>query len=258
MKYIKFEQQGHVALLTINRPEVLNALNEGVMRELSEITMKIQEMEDIHVMVITGEGRSFVAGADIGQMVNFSAVDAKAFSQHGNRVFIQIANGTKPVIAAINGFALGGGCELAMACDIRIASDKAKLGMPEVALGITPGFGGTQRMARIVGMSTAVDLILTGRIITAQEARDIGLVNHIYPADEMLNKAMEMAHLIASRPQVAVHQAKQSIRTGKQIDIHTAVAYEAESFGLCFSTEDQKDAMQAFIEKRKITDFKNR
>ena len=191
-------------------------------------------------------------------MANYSAVDAKRFSQHGNRTFTKIAYQVKPVIAAINGYALGGGCELAMCCDIRIASEKAKFGMPEVGLGITPGFGGTQRLARITGMSNAMDLILTGRIINAEEAREKGLVNHVYPHDELLEKAIELANLISSRPQVAVQQAKQSIRRGKHLDINTAVAYESEAFGLCFSTEDQNDAMQAFLEKRTMDKFKNK
>lgn len=258
MEFIQFEQRGNVGVITITRPEVLNALNDRLMKELFELFNAVEDQEDIHVLVITGAGRAFVAGADINQMAKFSAVDAKTFSQHGNNTFTKIAYCVKPVIAAVNGYALGGGCEMAMACDIRVASEKAIFGMPEVSLGITPGFGGTQRMARIVGMSTAMDLILTGRNISAQEALDIGLVNHVYAADEMLEKAVELATLIASRPQVAVRQAKQSIRRGKHIDINTGVAYEAEAFGLCFSTEDQKDAMQAFLEKRKMASYKNK
>ena len=245
-------------MVKINRPEVLNALNLQVLRDLNDVLDAIETREDIHVLVITGEGRSFVAGADISEMANYTAVDAKAFSQYGNDTFYRITRFPRPVIAAINGFALGGGCELAMACDIRVASEKAKFGMPEVGLGITPGFGGTQRLARIVGMSVAMELVLTSRTIPAQEALNIGLVNHLYPAEEMMDKAMELASLIASKPQVAVRQAKQSIRLGKQIDINSGVAYEAEAFGLCFSTEDQKDAMSAFVRKEKITQFKNR
>ena len=258
MAYIELEQRGHVGIITINRPEVLNALNDHIMHELHEMLDDLDNREDIHVLVITGAGRAFVAGADIGEMVDFSAVNAKAFSQHGNRTLSRLSRLTRPVIAAVNGFALGGGCELAMACDIRVASEKAKFGMPEVGLGITPGFGGTQRLARIVGMSVATELILTGRIINAQEALSIGLVNHVYPPEEMLDKALELANAIAAQPQVAVRQAKQAIRTGKQIDINTGVEYESESFGLCFSTQDQKEAMHAFLEKRKPAAFQNR
>ena len=247
MAFVEFEQRGHVGLITINRPEVLNALNLEVIEQLDDILLRAESQEDVHVIVITGAGRSFVAGADIGEMVNYTADDAKRFSHHGNNTMMHITRFPSPVIAAVNGFALGGGCELAMSCDIRVASEKATFGMPEVGLGITPGFGGTQRLQRIVGMSTAMELVLTSRTIDAQEALQIGLVKHVYPAD-----------VIASRPQVAVRQAKQAIRIGKQIDINSAIAFESEAFGLCFSTEDQKDAMHAFLNKEKITTFKNR
>ena len=229
MAFVEFEQRGHVGLITINRPEVLNALNLEVIEQLDDILLRAESQEDVHVIVITGAGRSFVAGADIGEMVNYTADDAKRFSHHGNNTMMHITRFPSPVIAAVNGFALGGGCELAMSCDIRVASEKATFGMPEVGLGITPGFGGTQRLQRIVGMSTAMELVLTSRTIDAQEALQIGLV-----------------------------KAKQAIRIGKQIDINSAIAFESEAFGLCFSTEDQKDAMHAFLNKEKITTFKNR
>ena len=258
MAFVEFEQRGHVGLITINRPEVLNALNLEVIEQLDDILLRAESQEDVHVIVITGAGRSFVAGADIGEMVNYTADDAKRFSHHGNNTMMHITRFPSPVIAAVNGFALGGGCELAMSCDIRVASEKATFGMPEVGLGITPGFCGTQRLQRIVGMSTAMELVLTSRTIDAQEALQIGLVKHVYPADVMLDKALELADLIASRPQVAVRQAKQAIRIGKQIDINSAIAFESEAFGLCFSTEDQKDAMHAFLNKEKIITFKNR
>ncbi len=257
MKYIALERIDRVAVVTINRPEVLNALNDELMHELYVLIQELEDDDGVYVIVITGAGRSFVAGADIGQMADYTAVDAKKFSQQGNQIFTKIAYQVKPVIAAINGFALGGGCELAMCCDIRLASDKAKFGMPEVGLGITPGFGGTQRLARITSMSVATELILTSRTFDAHEAKSLGLVNHVYPHEELLDRALEMAQLIAHRPQVAVRQAKQSIRRGKHIDINTAVAYESEAFGLCFSTDDQKDSMQAFLNKKKLTEFKN-
>jgi len=258
MAFVELQQQGNVAVITMNRPEVLNALNSSVLHELDAILDEIEGREDLHVVLITGAGRSFVAGADISEMANYTAADAKSFSKHGNDTFLRLTRFPRPVIAAINGFALGGGCELAMSCDIRVASEKAKFGMPEVGLGITPGFGGTQRLTRMVGMSTAMGLVLTNETINAQRALEIGLVNYVYPAEEMFDKAMELANLIASKPQVAVRQAKQAIRIGMQMDISSAAAFEAEAFGLCFSTEDQKDAMQAFLRKEKITTYKNR
>ena len=173
MAFVEFEQRGHVGLITINRPEVLNALNLEVIEQLDDILLRAESQEDVHVIVITGAGRSFVAGADIGEMVNYTADDAKRFSHHGNNTMMHITRFPSPVIAAVNGFALGGGCELAMSCDIRVASEKATFGMPEVGLGITPGFGGTQRLQRIVGMSTAMELVLTSRTIDAQEARPL-------------------------------------------------------------------------------------
>ena len=258
MALIELERRGHVALVTINRPEVLNALNIALLRELGEVLNRIEESEDSFVVVITGAGRAFVAGADIGEMANFTAAEAKTFSRHGNDIFLHLTRFPRPVIAAINGFALGGGCELAMACDIRIASEKAKFGMPEVGLGITPGFGGTQRLSRIVGTSTAMELVLTSRTIDAQEALRIGLVTHVLPPEELMEGTLRLANHIAARPQVAVRQAKQAMRIGKSIDISSATAFEAEAFGLCFSTEDQKDAMRAFLEKRKLESYKNR
>lgn len=258
MAFVKLEQRGHVGLITINRPEVLNALNVQALRELDTILDRVESDEDIYVLILTGAGRAFVAGADISEMVNFTAADAKMFSRRGNNVLLRMTRFPRPIIAAVNGYALGGGCELAMSCDIRIGSEHAKFGMPEVGLGITPGFGGTQRLARIVGMSTATELVLTGRTIDAQEALNIGLINHLYPADEMLDRAFELAQVIASKAQVAVRQVKQAIRIGTQIDMSSALAFESEAFGLCFSTEDQKDSMQAFLNKEKLPGYKNR
>ena len=258
MALVELEQRGHVGLITINRPEVLNALNMQALRELDTILDRVESDEDIYVLIVTGAGRAFVAGADIGEMVNFTAADAKMFSRRGNNGLLRMTRFPRPIIAAVNGYALGGGCELAMSCDIRIGSEQAKFGMPEVGLGITPGFGGTQRLARIVGMSTATELVLTGRTIDAQEALQIGLINHLYPADEMLGRAFELAEQIASKAQVAVRQVKQAIRIGTQIDMSSALAFESEAFGLCFSTEDQKDSMQAFLKKEKLSGYKNR
>ena len=258
MSFVTLEQKGTVALITMNRPEALNALNDQVIRDLDAVLDQVEAREDILVAVITGAGRSFVAGADIGQMSELTAAQAKEFGVLGNRVFLKLEQLTKPTIAAVNGFALGGGCELAMACDIRVASEKAKFGQPENGLGITPGFGGTQRLPRIVGTARAMELILTAKNISAAEALEMGLVSHIYPPEELLDKAMELAQAIAANAQVAVRQSKAAIRRGLQTDMATGVAYESEAFALCFATEDQKDAMRAFVNKEKLAGFKNR
>lgn len=258
MAFVEVTKKDHIAVVTMNRPEALNALNKAVFTDLEVALDDVEKDDEVYVVIITGAGRAFIAGADIGEMAPMNVAEGLAFSELGNRILMRVDMMEKPTIAAVNGFALGGGCELAMSCDIRVASEKATFGMPEVGLGITPGFGGTQRLQRIVGMSTAMELVLTSRTIDAQEALQIGLVKHVYPADVMLDKALELADLIASRPQVAVRQAKQAIRIGKQIDINSAIAFESEAFGLCFSTEDQKDAMHAFLNKEKITTFKNR
>ena len=258
MSFVTLEQKGAVGLITMNRPEALNALNDQVIRELDAVLDQVEEREDILVAVLTGAGRAFVAGADIGQMSQLTAAQAKEFGALGNRVFLKLEQLTKPTIAAVNGFALGGGCELAMACDIRLASARAKFGQPETGLGITPGFGGTQRLPRIVGTARAMELIFTAKNISAAEALEIGLVTHVYPPEELLDKAMELAEAIAANAQVAVRQSKAAIRRGLQTDMATGAAYESEAFALCFATEDQKDAMRAFLNKEKLDGFKNR
>lgn len=258
MGFVKLEKQGHVGIVTIDRQEALNALNSQVLSDLDAVIDQVAADDEIYVMILTGAGRSFVAGADIGEMKGFSSIDGKKFGVHGGGVFLKLENLSKPVIAAVNGFALGGGCELSMACDIRLASEKARFGQPEVGLGITPGFGGTQRLPRIVGVSKAMELILTAKTIKADEAKAIGLVSEVYPAEELMDKAMELAQAIAANAQVAVRQSKAAIRRGLQTDMYTGAAYEAEAFGLCFATEDQKDAMTAFVNKEKVAAFKNR
>ena len=258
MAFVTLEQKGPVGVMTMNRPEALNALNDQVLRDLDAVLDQVEENEEILVAVITGAGRSFVAGADIGQMSTLTAAEGKKFGALGNRVFLKLENLSKPTIAAVNGFALGGGCELSMACDIRVASEKAKFGQPEVGLGITPGFGGTQRLPRIVGTANAMELILTAQTINAARALEIGLVSHVYAPEELMDKAMELANAIAANAQVAVRQSKAAIRRGLQTDMTTGAAYESEAFGLCFATEDQKDAMKAFLNKEKVTAFKNR
>ena len=255
---VAFEVKENVAVITIDRPEALNALNLDVLAELEQAAARAEKDDDVYVVVITGAGRAFVAGADIGQMKDLSAAAARAFGEYGNRVFTRIENLTKPVIAAVNGFALGGGCELAMACDIRIAGSKAKFGQPEVGLGITPGFGGTQRMPRLVGSSKAKELILTAQNIGAEEAQRIGLVSLVVPDEELMDAAMDMAGKIAKNAQIAVRQSKAAINRGTACDIETGTAFEAQAFALCFSTEDQKNAMTAFLNKEKPAAFKNK
>jgi len=258
MSFVTLEKKGPVGVITMNRPEALNALNSQVLADLDAVLDQVERDEEILVAVVTGAGRSFVAGADIGQMSAFTAVEGKKFGMEGNRVFLKLENLSKPTIAAVNGFALGGGCELSMACDIRLASEKAKFGQPEVGLGITPGFGGTQRLPRIVGVSNAMELILTAKTISAAEAERIGLVSHVYPPEELMDKALELAGAIAANAQVAVRQSKAAVRRGMQADVATGAAYESEAFGVCFATEDQKDAMKAFVNKEKLAGFKNR
>jgi len=258
MSLIEISKKDHVATLTLNRPEALNALNSELLATLSTTITEMEQDDDVYVIILTGAGRSFVAGADISEMRDYNAVEGKAFGALGNNVFYRLENMTKPVIAAVNGFALGGGCELAMSCDIRLASEKAKFGQPEVGLGIIPGFGGTQRLPRLIGMSSAMELFFTNRVIGADEAKSLGLVTAVYPAEELLAKAEELAATIAAQPQVSIRQAKQSVRRGMQTDMTTGIAFEAEAFGLCFATEDQKDSMTAFLEKRKIETFKNK
>ena len=258
MSFVKVEKNGHVAVMTISRPEALNALNSQVLTDLDAAIDQVENDAEVYVAILTGDGRSFVAGADIGEMKGFSAIDGKRFGVHGGNVFLKLENMSKPVIAAVNGFALGGGCELSMSCDIRLASDKAKFGQPEVGLGITPGFAGTQRLPRIVGISKAMELILTAKTIGAQEAKEIGLVSYVYPPEELMPEAMKLAEAICANAQIAVQESKRCIRMGMQTDITTGSAFEAEAFGVCFGTEDQTEGMSAFLEKRAEKHFQNK
>ena len=258
MAFVDLEQRGSIGILTMNRPEALNALNDQVLRDLDAALDAVEANDEILVVILTGAGRSFVAGADIGQMKDFTSVQAKKFGAYGNSVFLKLENFPKPVIAAVNGFALGGGCELAMSCDIRLASEKAKFGQPEVGLGITPGFAGTQRLPRIVGVSKAMELILTAKVIKADEAKAIGLVSEVYPAEELMDKAMELANAICANAQIAVQESKRCIRMGMQTDIATGSAFEAEAFGVCCGTADKDEGMGAFLEKRAEKHFQNK
>ena len=258
MVFVNLERQGRVGIITINRPEALNALNSAVLQDLETAIDAAAQDSGIDVIILTGAGRSFVAGADIGQMISYSSYEGKQWGVYGGEVFLKLENMSKPVIAAVNGFALGGGCELAMSCDIRLASEKAKFGQPEVGLGITPGFGGTQRLPRIVGIGRAMELILTAKTISAAEAKEIGLVNEVYAPEELMDKALELANAICANAQIAVQESKRCIRKGMQTDIYTGSAFEAEAFGVCCGTEDKDEGMGAFLEKRKEKCFKNK
>lgn len=255
---IIFEKDSNLAIIKINRPKALNALNSETLKELDLVISEISKDKDIYAVILTGEGeKAFVAGADIAEMKGLNAIEGKAFGVLGNKVFRNLEKLNKPVIAAINGFALGGGCELAMSCDIRIASSKAKFAQPEAGLGITPGFGGTQRLARLVGEGKAKELIYTCDMIKADEAYKIGLVNKVVEPEVLLEEAKAMAAKIIKNAPIAVTQCKEAINRGMQVDIDTALAFEAEAFGLCFASEDQKEGMIAFVERRE-KNFKNR
>lgn len=245
-----FKKEGHIGLLSINRPEALNALNSILLEELSQAIDMVEKDPDIHVLILTGEGRAFVAGADINEMKHMSPMEARVFAEKGMSLFRKIELMEKPVIAAVNGFALGGGCELSMCTDIRIASEKAKFGQPEVGLGITPGFAGTQRLARLIGSGRAKELIFTCDIIDAAEAYRIGLVNKVVPVEELMYASIEMANKILQKSQLAVRYAKTAINRGIETDLETGMIIEKDLFGLCFATEDQKEGMGAFLEKR--------
>ena len=255
-EFIKYEEEGMIAVLTINRPKALNALNSKVLDELDK-TLDSIDINKIRCLIVTGEGeKSFVAGADIGEMSSLTKEQGKAFGKKGNDVFRKLETFPIPVIAAINGFALGGGCEISMSCDIRICSDNAVFGQPEVGLGITPGFGGTQRLARIVGPGMAKQMIYTGRNIKADEAYRIGLVNAVYPQSELLNEAKKMAETIAKQAPIAVRNAKKAINDGLQVDMDKAIEIEEELFGNCFETADQRAGMGNFLEKDKSKKLK--
>ena len=258
MAFVELTKKDNIAVITMNRPEALNALSKAVFADLEAVLDDVENDDDVYVVVITGAGRAFIAGADIGEMAPMNVAEGLAFSELGNRLLMRVDMMEKPTIAAVNGFALGGGCEMALACDIRIASEKAKFGQPEVGLGIIPGFGGTQRMARIIGTGAAMELIYTADTIDAQKAKEIGMVNYVVPAEELMDKTMEMAHKICKNAQKAIRVSKMAIRRGIDCDISTAVTYEALAFATCFGTEDQKEGMQAFLEKRKDRHFKNR
>ena len=251
MEFVLYEVKGAVGIITINREKALNALNSTVLEELDK-TLDAVNLEEIRCLILTGAGqKSFVAGADIGEMSSLTKEEGEAFGKKGNDVFRKLETFPIPVIAAINGFALGGGCEIAMSCDIRICSDNAVFGQPEVGLGITPGFGGTQRLPRLVGAGMAKQMIYTGRNIKADEAYRIGLVNAVYTQEELMPAAEKMAAGIAKNAPIAVRNCKKAINEGLDVDMDAAIVIEEKLFGDCFETEDQKYGMAFFLDKNK-------
>ena len=251
MSFVNVDLQGAVAVLTIDRPKALNALNPEVLADLKAAFEGIDQ-NAVRCVVLTGAGdKSFVAGADIGSMSTMTKAEGEAFGKLGNDIFLMIEGFPLPVIAAVNGFALGGGCELAMSCDIRICSDNAMFGQPEVGLGITPGFGGTQRLARLVGMGMAKQLLYTARNIDAAEALRIGLVNAVIPQAELLDAALKMAGQIAKNAPIAVRACKKAVNEGMQVSIDKAVDIEEKIFGDCFETHDQVEGMACFLSREK-------
>ena len=250
-EFVKYEEETDIAILTINRPRALNALNSQVLDEIDKVLESI-DTEKIRVLIITGEGqRSFVAGADIAEMSALTKVQGAEFSKKGNDVFRKIETFPIPVIAAINGFALGGGCEISMSCDIRICSDNAIFGQPEVGLGITPGFGGTQRLARLVGLGMAKQMIFTAQNIRSDEAYRIGLVNAVHPKEELLNEAKKLATTIAKNGANAIKNSKKAINDGYHMEIDKAIQIEEQLFGECFQSDEQVERMKNFLEKGK-------
>lgn len=259
MALVSYEMKGQVGLITITRPEALNALNRAVLRELNEILDAVN-LETTRCLIITGAGeKAFIAGADVAEMCCMDESQARVFSETGNALFRRIETFPIPVIAAINGYALGGGNELALSCDIRICSENAVFGQPEASLGITPGFGGTQRLARVIGStSKAKELLFTCRNIKAEEALQIGLVSAVHPKEELLAEALKMADRIADNAPIAIRTIKRAVNEGLDMPIVDAIQHEVDLFSNCFTTEDQKEGMQAFMEKRKEKVFKNR
>ncbi|KPK71086.1 crotonase [candidate division WOR_3 bacterium SM23_60] len=250
-KYIVTETDEQLGIVKINRPDVLNAVNIETIRELEDAVRRFSEDDTIAVIIITGEGKSFVSGSDISRLAEMDSLAAREYSRVGQRVLSFIENVEKPVIAAVNGYALGSGCEIAMACDIRVASEKAKFGQPEVKLGLIPGHAGTQRLARLVGLGKAKELIFTGDLIDAHEALRIGLANRVVPPDKLMEAAKAIARKIVDVGPIAVRVAKTVLNRGVDANLTTANSYEMEVFSMLFSTSEAKEGMKAFLEKRK-------
>jgi len=255
-KNIIFKIEEQIATITFNRPEVLNALNEASLKEFSHAIDNVAENGDISVLILTGAGdKSFVAGADIREFLTFNALKAKNFSEMGHGVVNKLQELPIPVIAAVNGFALGGGCEVVIACDFIYASENAMFGLPEINLGIIPGFGGTQRLPRLIGKNRAKEMIFTGKMIPAAEAQAMGLVNKVCAQDELMDDVLNVAKIIVAKGKVSLRAAKQAINTGMDVDLKTGCRIEIDAFAICLASPDAKEGTQAFLEKREA-DFK--
>ena len=246
-----YEKAGNIGILTINRPEALNALNSALLDCLYEKVTEIAHDTELRCLIVTGAGKAFVAGADFSEMKDLSSSEAFAFGMHGHKAFCALENLAVPVIAAVNGYALGGGCELSMSCDIRLASENAVFGQPETGLGITPGFGGTQRLARIIPVGKAKEMLYAGTKIKADEALSLGLVNAVYPQAELMENVMKLANKIAKNAPIAVRNCKKAINDGISLPIEKAVEVEEKLFGDCFETHDQKEGMACFLSREK-------
>ena len=253
-----YEKKGAVGILTVNRPEALNAINSALLDELYDKVSEIAADESVRCLILTGSGKAFVAGADIGEMKDLSKQEGYESGMRGHRSFTAVENLEIPVVAAGNGYALGGGCELALCADIRIASERAKFAQPEVGLGITPGFGGTQRLIRTVNRAKAMEMILTARTVSAQEALEMGLVSRVVPGEELMNTALALAEAIAANAPVAVRNAKAAVRRSYARELNEDLEAEAKLFADCFETEDQRMAMTAFVNKTPKTEFKGK
>jgi enoyl-CoA hydratase len=251
-KTIIFEKEGDVAIVTFNRPKALNAINPEVVAEANSALEEVEIDSSVRVLILRGEGeKAFVAGADIAHMVNLSPLQARRFSRDGQELLFRLERLPIPVIACVDGFALGGGIEISMACDFIYASENARFGQPEINLGLIPGFGGTQRLSRILGKGMAKELCMTGIMINAREAKEMGLVNKVFPPDKLWEETMRTANLLASKGRVALRAVKDCIERGYDVDLHDGCYMESDAFGLCMSSPDGKEGMTAFLEKRK-------
>jgi enoyl-CoA hydratase len=249
---ILFQIHDAVGVLTFNRPKVLNALSPSTLDEVADVIGRAAREDAIRVLVFTGAGeKAFVAGADINEFLGFNTLSARLFAEKGQRIFFEIEQLPKPVIACVNGFALGGGCEIAMSCDFIYASERARFGQPEVNLGLIPGFGGTQRLSRLVGRAKAKELCMTGEMIDAQQAKDLGLVAKVFPADQLFDETMKVARTLASKSMAVLRSLKKVIDSGADVDLRNGCALEVEAFGVCFGSEDMREGVTAFLEKRK-------
>lgn len=249
---ILFEVQDRVGVLTFNRPKALNALNPKTLDEVDSVVERVRRDDEVRVLVLTGAGeKAFVAGADISEFPKMNPLQARLFAERGHEVFFKLEQLPKPVIACVNGFALGGGCEIAMSCDFIYASDKAKFGQPEVNLGVIPGFGGTQRLARLIGRAKAKELCMTAEMIDAQQAKELGLAAKVFAADQLMEETMKVAKFLATRSPAVLRSIKQVVDRGMDVDLRSGCALEAEAFGICFAGQDAREGVAAFLEKRK-------